>query len=304
MRSLLAIVLFVSLSTGCASSEAEPTTSSQHRGLIAFTRQHASQIDQLYSIKPDGSDESTLSRAGVVALEPVWSPDGKRIAFIGGPPKGTSHLWVMNADGTGKRLVVREQDPVGSPGRPSWSPDGKRLVFVGAQISTDALYVVRANGSGLRRLAGDIGTDPAWSPDGKHIALSDTTGQLVLIDLTGKKTSTLTSDQTCAEWPTWSPDGERIAYTVSEAGCFGDGSSIHIIGADGGGMRGLTHPPDGFYDQSPAWSPDGRELVFHRGDLAFGDIYVVDIESGDERQLTDSRLHRDFDPSWQPLPAP
>jgi Tol biopolymer transport system component len=303
MRSLLAVVLLVSLATGCASSEAESTTPSQRNGLIAFTRQHKSQIDQLYSIKPDGSEASTLSRAGVVALEPVWSPDGKRIAFIGGRPKGSSHLWMMNADGSGKRMVVREQDPVGSPGRPSWSPDGTRLVFVGAQISTDALYVVRADGSGLRRLAGDIGSDPAWSPDGKQIALSDTVGQLVLIDLTGKKTRTLTSDQTCAEWPTWSPDGRRIAYVASEPGCFGDTSSIHLVDADGGGMRGLTHPLDGFYDQSPAWSPDGREIVFQRGDFALGDIYVVDIESGDETKLTDSRLHQDFDPSWQPLPA-
>ena len=279
------------------------SSSSQQNGLIAFTRQHGSKIDQLFALRPDGSDEHALSPDGVTALDGVWSPNGSRIAFVGETRGSGRGLFVMNADGSGKRLLVRDKDPVGSPGRPSWSPDGKRLVFVGSQISSDALYVVRSDGTGLRRLAGEIGSDPAWSPDGKRIALASDVGQLTLIDLRGNVVDTLTSEGVCIDWPAWSPDGTRLAYVAAGADCFGDTSVIRVVDADGDNDETLTHPHDGVYDASPAWSPDGQQIAFQRGDLALGDIYVLDVESGNTTGLTSTELHQDFDPSWQPLPS-
>jgi TolB protein len=306
MRLVIPVVLVVSLASGCSSSEAEPAASSsqQQNGLIAFTRQHASKIDQLFALRSDGSDERALTPDGVTALDGVWSPNGRSIAFVGETAPSRRGLYVMNADGSGKRLLVQDKDPVGSPERPSWSPDGKRLVFVGSQISGDALYVVRSDGSGLHRLAVDIGSNPAWSPDGKRIALASDVGRLILIDLQGKVVDTLTSEGVCIEWPTWSPDGSRLAYVASGSDCFGDSSVIRVVDADGGNDETLTHPPNGLYDAAPAWSPDGQQIAFQRGDFALGDIYVLDVESGDTTELTSTQLHQDFDPSWQPLPAP
>jgi hypothetical protein len=67
--------------------------------------------------------------------------------------------------------------------------------------------------------------------------------------------------------------------------------------------RRSHHPPEGAYDQSPTWAPDGRAIAFQRGDFAFGDTHVLDLESGETTQVTRSRGHQDFDPSWQPLPG-
>lgn len=299
MRVFLPLLLVVWLGAGCASSEAESTPSQQRNGLIAYTHQHESKLDQIFALRADGAAQRALTKAGANALDPVWSPDGKRIAFIGGKD---GSMFVMNADGTERQLLVRGKDPVGSAGRPSWSPDGRRLVFVGAQITTDNLYTVRSDGSGLRRLAGDIGSEPAWSPDGEQIALASSLGQLILIDLEGETENTVTGEGTCIDWPTWSPDGSRIAYVDSGPDCWGDSSHLRVVDVGGENDEALTHPPADTYDESPAWSPDGRKIAFQRGDIAMGDIYVLDLDSGEATQITHSRTHTDFDPSWQPLP--
>jgi Tol biopolymer transport system component len=64
-----------------------------------------------------------------------------------------------------------------------------------------------------------------------------------------------------------------------------------VVDADGGDADALTRPPEGAYDQSPAWAPDGRAIAFQRGDFAFGDIHVLDLESGETTQVTRSRGH-------------
>ena len=111
------------------------------------------------------------------------------------------------------------------------SPDGTRIVFVrvrelldrGGYRNRTALYVVNADGSGLRRLTSwglDAGT-PSWSPDGSRIAFSSLDhavtvrpAQLFLIDPKGSKLTQLTSGTEAASfWPAWSPDGSTIVFT-------------------------------------------------------------------------------------------
>ena len=117
-----------------------------------------------YLVQADGSGQTGLPRN--VPFAGAWSPDGKRFAFFvtnTSPGDRTDDakagLWVMNADGSNPRQLTRY---AGS--NPAWSPDGRRIAF----RSFD-LFVVNADGSGLRRLARN-GSAPAWSPDGRTIA--------------------------------------------------------------------------------------------------------------------------------------
>jgi len=123
-----------------------------------------------YLFQADGSGQTELPRN--VPANGIWSPDGKRIAFAhidSSPANGTdanAGLWVVNADGSNPRRVVR----CAAGSNPAWSPDGRRIAF--RRFNSD-LYVANADGSGLRRLtrhAENVPRSFAWSPDGRTIA--------------------------------------------------------------------------------------------------------------------------------------
>ena len=135
-----------------------------------------------YLVHADGTGQTELPRN--VPLAGAWSPDGQRIAFAVVPrsprkPLAGTGLWVMNADGSGSRRVAR--NATGS--NPAWSPDGRRIAFrrfewfdgqfgqLGFAGPSD-LFVVNADGSGLRRLTRHAANVRwfAWSPDGRTIA--------------------------------------------------------------------------------------------------------------------------------------
>jgi Tol biopolymer transport system component len=87
---------------------------------------------------------------------PDWSPGGDRIAFV-----NSSSVWVMKADGTGRKRVVGGDDP-------TWSPDGKRIAFRYGDFSS-GMFAVDANGKNRRLM--NTGRAGAWSPDGKKFAV-------------------------------------------------------------------------------------------------------------------------------------
>jgi TolB protein len=133
-----------------------------------------------YLVRADGSGSTKLPRD--VPLAGPWSPDGQRVAFAV-VPRGPGQraglgLWVINADGSNPRRVARNA----AWSNPAWSPDGRRIAFRrfdgqlgGPQLGSAGpsdLFVVNADGSGLRRLTRNAENLRwfAWSPDGRTIA--------------------------------------------------------------------------------------------------------------------------------------
>lgn len=122
-------------------------------------------------VRPDGSGLHRLVRAGV---QPAYSPDGRRIAFVRPDARETPWLYVVSSTGRGLRRVG-----VGS--HPSWSPDGRRLVVerpVGPNRIAD-LWVVRVSdwrATRLTRTATVAELGPTWSPEGRWIAFSAVVG--------------------------------------------------------------------------------------------------------------------------------
>jgi Tol biopolymer transport system component len=127
---------------------------------------------EIHVVNADGSGQRRLTRSPVRDNSPVWSPDGRRIAF-----ESNWQVWLMNADGSGKRRLTRK----GAHNfNPAWSPEGKRIAFERGrkerEVSNGAagswglgLYVMNADGNGQQRLT-QGGSQPYWSPDGRKIA--------------------------------------------------------------------------------------------------------------------------------------
>ena len=106
--------------------------------------------------------QSVRLRPQRLPAEPVWSPDGTRIAFESFR-EGNGDIYVMNADGSG--LTRLTSDPA-LDSSPSWSPDGTRIAFESSREGNINIYVIDADGSNLARLTDDpaVDKDPVWSP--------------------------------------------------------------------------------------------------------------------------------------------
>ena len=186
LLAFVGVALFVLLEGGAASQTASPGVSARMSvagqagaARIAFTSTSLSTgnrnvpnppppvliASELYVVNADGSDKRLLKRRELIgypdAGRAVWSPDGQTIAYA-----DYSRLFFVNADGSGQREVTRE---LGLRQLPIWSPDGRRILVAKCRGGQKCdIYVMNADGSGLRRLA--PGAFPFWSPNGKKIA--------------------------------------------------------------------------------------------------------------------------------------
>jgi TolB protein len=211
---------------------------------------------RIYVTSDDWSSGIELVNAAPsTAGNPQWSPDGDAISFVLGPDSRSADVYVMNADGSGRRRVTHVGAGAGRPYSPLWSPDGTQIAY----LLPGSLEVIGADGTGhrvLTRFPGpDFPSSLAWSPDGKRIAFARlrldgvrSHSGLYVVRADGTDLHRLTRD--IDSTPSWSPDGKVIVFQrlvgfhVSE---------ITAMNPDGGDQRSLTS--GGWSDSSPSWQP-------------------------------------------------
>jgi TolB protein len=180
---------------------------------------------------------------------PVYSPDGKRIAFMSARD-GNPEIYVINVDGT--NLLRLTNHPAGDA-TPTWSPNGAQIAFVSDRTGTPQIYLMGADGSGVRRLTtNESWADrPTWSPAPyNEIAYSARTGpafDVKIHDLASSQTRQITFGEGSNEGPAYSPNGRHLAFTSTRSG----GTQVFTIGRDGRNLRQITRSGN---NQTPAWS--------------------------------------------------
>jgi len=224
----------------------------------------------IYVIKADGSEERKLT-SDAVSARPIWSPDGRKIAFWSGPD-GAGGIYVMNADGSERRLLadsgarLRQQacENCAHLGHIAWSPDGRKLLLVrsgpigGHDSRKHHVVVMNADGSRLRRLrrfTPGNGGEPSWSPDGRKIVFVNFRAgnfDVYVMNADGSGLRNVTRHPSHDSDPAWSPDAKKIAFTTKREGNF----EIYVMNANGSGQHNLTRNPA--VDRYPVWSP-GRK---------------------------------------------
>jgi Tol biopolymer transport system component len=116
-----------------------------------------------YVIHPDGTGEQKLLDS---AIEAVWSPDGRRLAYVSLDQDGRRvGLGVANADGSDPHTIA-----LGEISQPAWSPDGSTIAFVRSAGTPSQVALVAPDGTNERTIA--FGTSPEWAPDGSWIAFA------------------------------------------------------------------------------------------------------------------------------------
>lgn len=169
----------------------------------------------------------------------------------------------------------------------------RELAFVRGEAAATELYVVREDGTGLRRLTRNRAADfsPIWSPDGRQllfVSRRDGDDELFVMDAAGQNVRQLTRNRSMDLTPQWSPDGMWIAL-ASDRGRPGE-PEIWVMRADGGGARRLVATVEHSWQDrqySPTWSPDGRRVVFTMA-VADGnpELYVVGVNGRGLKRLT------------------
>jgi len=181
---------------------------------------------------------------------PVFSPDGKQIAFMSGRD-GNPEIYAMNVDGSNIRRLTN--NPAGESS-PTWSPSGAQIAFTSDRTGKAQIYVMNSSdGSGLRRLTVDESEAdrPTWSPAPfNEIAYSASTGRydIKVLEVSTGKVRQLTFGEGTNESPAWAPGGRHLAFTSTRAG---GRTQVFTIGRDGRGLRQITREGN---NQTPAWS--------------------------------------------------
>ena len=221
-------------------------------------------------------------------------------------------IWVLNL-GTGN-VDTRTLQPIRLTDHPahdwteSWSPDGERIVFTSNRAGNWQIFVVNADGTGVRQITegGEGILSPVWSPDGKTLAYSGKVGEYWHIfslpapgpgeeGVSSTRGRQLTSGNGNDLSPNYAPRGDQIVFESNRDG----NAEIYAMNADGSGERNLSNNPSAD-DHGPVWAPDGKHLLFYSSREGNWDVFQMSDDGKTVTNLTNTPDIDEQEPSWRP----
>lgn len=267
----------VATATAPATEEPSPTavppsaTPTPRPQWIIFESKRGEHGDyDIVAMQPDGSQATNLGPSWADDLAPAWAPDGRHIAFVSlrdtisgkwGLENSSIYGMVFDPDTAAAGEVWRITDDKGSDGWPTWSPDGRRIAFHSDRNGNWDIWIVNADGSGLVQLT--------TSPEDDR-------------------------------YPNWGP-GDKIAFSSNRGGnediwvldvnaALSQGDDSSAVNLTGAAKR----------DRYPVWSPDGRQLTFNTNRDGNSEVYVMNADGSQPRNISNSPKSTEGLAGWSP----
>lgn len=250
---------------------------------LAMVRSIGGIAGEIWLAPADGGAPRRLSDdpAGIVAHDPVYAPDGTAIIHSSNRA-GTTNLWRTPLDGT---QPVRLTMGAGPDEVPSVARNGSIAYLNSRSRSVLLVFDLQTNQSHTLASHSAFVWGPAFSPDGRELAFSraevNGSWHIWLVALDDSSTRRLTAGMPPQIYPRFTPDGESLIYMS-----WTTPGRVWRVPRSGGAPAPLT--PEGEDAGYGDVSPDGRSLAYVRSEEGTTHIYIVSVEGGAARRLTDA----------------
>ena len=255
----------------------------------------------IFVMDASGDNALRLTDGTSIVQEPSWSPNGQLIAFSRGTTQGLD-IWVMSPDGRGSHAVT---DLAGDEISPSWSGDGSTIAFCSfadRPASASIQAVSLSGGDPISLTDTSPLTEPAFSPSGDKLLVTkflDSQPRKYNFRISILENGTFTDIETSEgssflTQGSWSRNGNFIVCRANKIG-LGDIGVFTL--SDLSYIQLTSHPSE---DRDPAFSPDGRKIVFASDRTGDFDLYTINVDGTGLQALTQTPDQDELEPAFSP----